>query len=120
MPRETILYCFDHHGEDEGRWPYRHFCSVPIGPKQRAVWGEPSARALMVEVREPREGESPTYWAWWDSERRAFPSPFVWPSFAQVDICFAYGSRAEAERGRGEVVRVVVEIVGPGDEWAAP
>ncbi len=79
------------------------------------MYGEKGSPALRTLVREPGPGEEPTHWAWWDSEKAEFPGCFVWPSESQVEVCFTYGTAAEMARGRGEKMRVVVDVLGPGD-----
>jgi len=63
----------------------------------------------IVEV-ELTENENGEYYGWIDSEGDLNGS-LVWPSNAQTEMCFAYGSKIEEERGRGKKIRLsVVEI----------
>lgn len=57
-----------------------------------------------VVVRDLHEGETSTYWAWWDAQEKRFD--FVYTSRSLVEMCFPYGSKVEVERGNGEIVNV--------------
>ena len=50
-----------------------------------------------------------SYYAWWDEEEQQFL--FTAPNLHCVEICFPYGSKAEMEKGRGQVYRVSVEVI---------
>lgn len=111
--KSTVLYCFRY--PESSTYKFRHFCARPIGDFERSVWGEqPDREAIKVDVREPRAGEESHYWAWWDAKSQAFPTAYVWPSFVQMDMCFAGGSGRMMELGHGEVVKVVIDVLGPG------
>lgn len=80
------------------RWVELHRSSDPIVP---------------VRVREWSEGDPPSpYFGWLDASDTTHYT-MVWPSEAQLDMCFIYGPEAEEARGRGRKVRLVVEEVTP-------
>lgn len=54
--------------------------------------------------------EAGDYFTWWDSEKDTFN--FTAPAEVLVEVCFAYGSKAEEERGRGRLIRCRIERVG--------
>ncbi len=66
-------------------------------------------RIFEVLVREPKPGETPSYWSWWDEERQRFE--FTWYWEGALEMCFAYGTKAEEERGRGKKIQTVVDVV---------
>lgn len=55
-----------------------------------------------VWLRPVEEGGE--YWGWWDNERQSLR--MVYPGRQLLEMCFAYGSRAEVDRGRGQVVNL--------------
>ena len=64
-----------------------------------------------VVVRELKEGEESMYWAWWDNAMGLFVPGFIWPSKGQVSMCFPYGPEIEEEKGRGKLLRVMIEEI---------
>lgn len=62
-----------------------------------------------VLIREPHEGEKPIYWSWWDEKEQRFEFTFFFEDM--LEMCFAYGTEAEEERGRGKKMQTVVELV---------
>lgn len=83
------------------------FRSFAADPRTTALYG--TSPIFKVDVREARDGETSIYWAWWENKRQNFG--LIYPSRVQLEVCFAYGSQAEINRGRGRVVQVVVEEV---------
>lgn len=66
-------------------------------------------RIFEVLVREPKPGETPRYWSWWNEKEQRFT--FTWRFDGLLEMCFAYGTRAEEERGRGKKIQTVVDLV---------
>jgi len=64
---------------------------------------------VRVTVREAGPADQSPYYAWWDSAERKFR--YVWPSRAQVEMCFGDAQVAAREEtlGHGRIVNVVVE-----------
>lgn len=60
-----------------------------------------------VLVRDLREGEESPYWGWWDNKHEEFC--LVYPREMLTEMCFPYGTKAEEERGKGQLVNVWVE-----------
>lgn len=100
--RETEMFCAKRNG-------YRSF--MPDVRAARAHGEDPKC-IVRVRVREAREDEASTHYAWWDNERKTFPSSFVWGSRVQVEICFTYGTDVLVREGKGELCAVVVEEIG--------
>lgn len=67
---------------------------------------EPVLR-MRVTVIATSEATEADYWGWWKAEGDYVT--YVYPREFLVEMCFAYGSKAETERGRGWMVRVRVE-----------
>jgi hypothetical protein len=103
--RWCILYGLrrPHHGG--GTW-YTHLYPFPA---LTASCGKSGEQVFTLRVRDLAPGESSRYWAWWEVKDRAFR--YVWPSRAQVEMCFPDGGTWAAARGRGEIVNVFVEEV---------
>ena len=59
---------------------------------------------VAVVVKEDKKGE---YYGWIDKGRT--DPEMIWQGKNLFEICFAYGSNAEVEAGRGEVVRLKIE-----------
>jgi len=51
-----------------------------------------------------------SYYSWWDDEKQKFL--FTAPNLHCVEVCFPYGSDAEAKLGKGNVYKVKIEILG--------
>lgn len=66
---------------------------------------------VTVRLRERLETDPPSpYWGWLATDRPE-EYQYVWPSEMQVEMCFPYGTRAEADRGRGRKVNLMLEEV---------
>lgn len=66
---------------------------------------------VTVRFRERTESDPPSsYWAWLPTDE---PDRYIsiWPSEIQLDMCFAYGPKAEEDRGRGRKVNLIVEEI---------
>lgn len=50
-----------------------------------------------------------THWGWLAAA--ADKPSMIWPSWAQLDCCFTYGSAAEERAGKGRIVRLTVRAV---------
>lgn len=68
---------------------------------------------VTVRARERVESDPPSPYYGWLATDRPDRYDFVWPSEGQLEMCFPYGSRAEADRGRGRKVNLIVEDVMP-------
>lgn len=78
--------------------------------------GEP-IKVRLTELSEPEEG---CYWSWKKLLDNSFPEEkqlsvpefhFTGAAVCLVEICFAYGSKAEEARGRGKLVPVRMEVI---------
>ena len=101
MKRSFVCYATTH--------PSGRFYSFMYDPRVASLFGLEEADVFRVRVRDLNEGEASGYWAWWSTEKEHFIPGMIWPEKGLVEMCFPYGSKAEVERGRGEVVNVVVE-----------
>jgi len=90
--------------DGHGTLGYGSFDHHPIGVRARGGEGLPIVR---VALRPVEEGETSPYWAWWEVEDQRYN--YVYPNRLGTEMCFAYGSQVEEERGRGKLVNVVVE-----------
>jgi hypothetical protein len=67
-----------------------------------------------VLVRAPADGETHTHWGWWEEVgllgRQVRKFTLVWPTRAQVEMCFTYGAENEERRGRGKLMPVVASV----------
>lgn len=70
------------------------------------------APIVPVTVRELESGPDDSYWGWWEHAHERFD--LVYPRRFLLEMCFAYGSRVEIEKGRGLMVPVEI-IEGAGD-----
>jgi hypothetical protein len=78
-------------------------------PVVASLFGVKKSDVFPVTVRELLPGEVSEFWAWWSNEKQSFVPGMIWPHKGQVEMCFAYGSQVEVDRGRGEIVNVAVE-----------
>ena len=80
----------------------RHFYSHPTGCK---MCFDPKEANEVVPVRVTL---SPTgdFFGWWSAEEKRFS--MIYPHRMAVEVCFAYGSAVEEERGRGRVCQLAV------------
>lgn len=62
-----------------------------------------SGTVACVEICEDPDG---THYAWWDNDSQRFH--YLWWDKMFVEMCFPYGTKAEEERGRGQLCRVSV------------
>jgi len=89
------------------------FVHEATNPKACRMWGK--GEVWRVRVTERANDAEAKYWAWWENQyengpvKREEGFEFVWRSPGLVDICFAYGYKAEEERGRGHMLAVDVE-----------
>ena len=62
-----------------------------------------------VEVREvPDDDPAATHWGWIDAKPDGTDPLMIWPREGLFEMQFPYGSKIEAERGKGRVVRLAV------------
>jgi hypothetical protein len=90
------------HGDKEPS--YVNFFPNPWGVKQ---YGH--EKIYEVIVREPKDGEKPKYWSWWDEEKQRFELTYA--KELLLDMCFAYGTDCEEKAGKGKKVRTVADLI---------
>lgn len=112
--RETIGYANKYPHHKEGHFYTNWFtCAFPVHLTD--------ANALIYKLRIVEvvadEVDDRHYWAWWDYAAAAFT--FVYAAKCLLEMAFPYGTAPEVERGRGEVVCVLVEELGSFTHAAA-
>lgn len=72
---------------------------------------------LRVLVEEVPEGDTVTHWGWMGFAyqwHEADTEPcMIWHTRGQLEMCFPYGTKAEAERGHGRVVFLRITEIPP-------
>ena len=102
--KQTVMYC--HQGTDHKGKPWLQdfypnaFCVRICGHKENI---------LKVEVVEDDSGKTDSYWGWWDAEKEKFQ--FVYAAKMLLNMCFAYGMKAEEDRGRGKGMPVRIQVL---------
>lgn len=89
------------HRNDGGGFDHIYSSALAVG-----MCGVPDGEIVPVRIVPDSEG---TYWCWHDFEHDEYC--MVWPTFMQLDICFAYGIEAAEKRGGGIRTQVRVELV---------
>jgi hypothetical protein len=88
----------------------RHFYSHPKLYRPCGLTG------TILKVRVHLDPEGRYYgWHYYDGYFKGKVS-MIYSNRIGTEMCFTYGSKAEEERGRGKIVRLRVEILGPV-EW---
>lgn len=100
-------------------WQGKNFAHFGISQKSAILYGKKSEDIVNVEISlsedqtvppapqdDPKVNE-PDYWAWWDNEKEKFT--LIWPKRFLLNMCFAYGMKAEEDIGRGKDYRVHVK-----------
>lgn len=105
--KPTILFC-DERPAHKGGMYLTDFYPHPGQVRMCRSPQDMKNPILQVEVSEGMDTPG-TYWAWWDEQDQAFQ--FVNANKMGVEICFAYGSRAEEERGKGKLLPVSIKIL---------
>lgn len=87
-------------------------CYLTTSPDLRFVeiHGYPEP-IVTLRLRERRDDDPPSGYFGWLATDRPGEYQYVWPSSGQLEMCFPYGSKAEASRGRGRKVNLVVEEI---------
>ena len=109
--KSSNLYCLKKRTHD-GRGIFTHF--FPGVMSVRACMGRDTETIYRVIVREATGDDVPNYWSWWSNEREEFC--FTNENRVGVDICFPYGPEIEEKKGRGQLMSVVVEVLGEFEE----
>lgn len=98
--KQTVEYAGQITFSGENSPSFTNFFPNPWGVRE---YGH--KRIFEVLVREPKPGETAPYWSWWDEKEQRFE--FTWAKELFLEMCFAYGTKAEEERGHGKKVRTV-------------
>ena len=70
---------------------------------------QPIVEVNVIEVAS--EDPVATHWGWIETSLRETDPVMIWPREGLFEMCFPYGSKVEAERGKGRVVRLTVTEV---------
>lgn len=96
--KESILYCGQLEGGDYFDF-YGHPTLVGMCGHDRIFKVRVEEAELIPDTRGLCNANPEGYFAWWDEEDQEFCH--VGASLHLVEICFPYGTKAEADRGRG-------------------
>lgn len=107
MSQTGICYANKYQTDREPGFFYTHFFPSAF-PTHLSSPELPILKFRLTEVTEDIPDDA--YWAWWDNEDQAFP--FVYAAEGLLEMVFPYGSKAEAEQGRGKVCRVRLDLLG--------
>jgi len=93
---------FAHRTREKGPHHWEHFGKTQFFV---GLFGK-AFPIVSVDVEISEEGQ---YMGWLDSEKNEFHH--IYYDFRLVDMCFTNGSKSEADRGRGKVVKLKVTQV---------
>lgn len=96
-----IKYCTKELRQVDGKFYYKNCFS-----SEKAVRMCSSEKIHKVNVREAFPEEDTPYVGWLKPEGDI---DFIFPNLTLLEVCFPYGTKAEAEKGRGKVIRVKIE-----------
>jgi len=104
--KETVMYCHKRPSEREecGFW-YNDFFTSAFGTKLC----DANLLILEVKVREVKDGDTSSYWGWWNNEEQRFT--LVYLTRGILSMCFPYGIQPEVDLGRGQDHNVFIEEV---------
>jgi len=99
-----LKYCTKRFREQDGITYYSHIYGHILSTEACVNKNEPIYK---IDVREATESEkyNTPYYGFLDNEGII---DNVYPVFSLLDICFAYGVRAEEKIGRGKIIKVVI------------
>lgn len=96
------LFCQVMERHDQGTY-FSHF--MANAEVTRLYDAKRKVYAAIVEMTE----ETPDcYWGWWNKERQCFTHIYPWKG--GVEMCFPYGTKPEAERGKGCLLPVKITL----------
>lgn len=98
---EQIMYCHKIWSENWNDWLYKDICS---STKTVERYGKGEIIKILVKSSDKKE----RYMAWVYSGEESFC--MIYPS-TYFNICFAYGYKAEEERGKGIMHYVIIEEI---------
>lgn len=98
-----IKYCTKELREVDGKYYYKNCFS-----SEKTVRMCSKEKVHKVNVREASPEEETPYVGWLKLKPEG-DIDFIFPNLTLLEVCFPYGTKAEAERGRGKVIRVKIE-----------
>lgn len=101
-----IRYCTKRLRIQDGKEYYTNIFSHEKAVK---MCTNSSEKILKVDVREAKNDEETPYVGWLDSEGNI---SLIFPNLTLLEVCFPYGTKAEIERGRGRIIRVIIKEIG--------
>lgn len=103
----AIQYCVKRYRKQDGKTYYMYIFSH-IKTVQAHI--EKNEEIYEIDVSEAKEIDenSNLYYGWIESGGNG-QILYIYPILSLVDICFAYGYKAEENSGRGRLVRVKIE-----------
>lgn len=99
-PNTWEMYATEHI-DAQGKFVYLHF-----GTKRFVELHGLHKPIVPVVLTEDPEG---SYWGWLQTGDTTVC--MVWPSKKQLEMCFPYGTKADADQGYGRVVRMRAEVL---------
>jgi len=101
------MYCHkqktSEYNNSIGDFWYRDVCTHPF---QTHLHDE-KLDVYKVRVRELKENEKSSYWAWWENKENKFI--FVHPTKGILSICFPYSMELYEKKGDGKAYNVIIE-----------
>jgi len=100
------MYCHKRASEKEecGFW----FNDIFGHPKSTQVC-DGTLLIFKIRVRELKEGETSTYWGWWDNKENKFTLVHITRGI--LSMCFPYELKWYVEKGSGQDYNVMLEIL---------
>lgn len=99
-----IRYCLKLFREQDGKTYYMHIFSDPRSVKEYMLKPE---SIYKIDVREAAETERSVtpYFGFLNNDGEI---ENIYPTFGLFDMCYPYGVRAEENRGRGKIIKVII------------
>jgi len=99
-----LKYCTKRFREQDGNFYYMHIFGHIKSVEVCIAKSEPIYK---IDVREAIESEkkNTSYYGFLDN---AGNIDNIYPTFGLLDICYAYGVKAEEKTGRGKIIKVII------------
>lgn len=84
-----------------------HGILMHVGTKWYASqYGGPVVPVTVAEV-----DDNPSHWGWLGEGEDTYS--MIWPTKAQFEMCFPYGSKSSEEAGKGRACKLLIEEIRP-------
>lgn len=81
------------------------FLHPEVNKEHAQLYAGRGAPLVQVEVTEDPKG---TYFGWVDLEKGSEVPTLIWPSLAQLKMCFPCGTKDAVARGEGRIIQLSV------------